>query len=73
MKQYTYPEKQLPTPQNSKLLALVGENKKVLEVGCAMGCQTRALYEMQHCQVTGIEIDTDAANHARPLSQCRRR
>lgn len=69
MKQYTYPEKQLPTQQNSKMLALVGENKKVLEVGCAMGYQTRALYEMQRCQVTGIEIDTDAANHARPYCE----
>jgi 2-polyprenyl-3-methyl-5-hydroxy-6-metoxy-1,4-benzoquinol methylase len=66
MKKYTYPEKELPTPQNSKLLALVGENKKVLEVGCAMGYQTRALHEIQHCQVTGIEIDPNAAIHARP-------
>ena len=66
MKKYIYPENQLPTPLNSKLLALVGENKKVLEVGCAMGYQTRALHEIQRCQVTGIEIDINAANHARP-------
>jgi 2-polyprenyl-3-methyl-5-hydroxy-6-metoxy-1,4-benzoquinol methylase len=69
MKKYTYPENQLPTPQNSKLLALVGENKKVLEVGCAMGYQTRALQEMQGCQVTGIEIDPNAAMHARPYCE----
>lgn len=69
MKQYTYSEKQLPTPQNSKLLALVGENKKVLEVGCAMGYQSRALHEIQHCQVTGIEIDSNAAIHARPYCE----
>lgn len=66
MKQYTYTENQLPTSQNSKLLALVGEDKKVLEVGCAMGYQTRALHDMQRCQVTGIEIDANSANHARP-------
>ena len=66
MKKYIYPENQLPTPLNSKLLALVGEDKKVLEVGCAMGYQTRAMHEIQRCQVTGIEIDTNAANHARP-------
>lgn len=64
---YIYPESQLPTSHNSKLLALVGENKKVLEIGCAMGFHTRALHELQHCQVTGIEIDTDAASHARPF------
>lgn len=69
MKQYTYTEKQLPTPQNSKLLALVGENKKVLEVGCAMGYQTRALHEIQCCQVTGIEIDSNAAKNARPYCE----
>lgn len=69
MKQYTYPENQLPTPFNSKLLTFVGEEKKVLEVGCAMGFQTRAMNEIQRCQVTGIEIDSDAANHARPYCE----
>ena len=61
---YQYLENQLPTPDNSKLLALVGQNKKVLEVGCAMGYQTRSLKEIQHCEVTGIEIDADAATHS---------
>lgn len=69
MKQYTYPENQLPTPLNSKLLTLVGEEKRVLEIGCAMGFQTRAMNEIQRCQVTGIEIDSDAANHARPYCE----
>lgn len=69
MKQYIYPENQLPTPLNSKLLTLVGEEKKVLEVGCAMGFQTRAMHEIQRCKVTGIEIDSDAANHARPYCE----
>ncbi|RFC32992.1 MAG: Methyltransferase domain-containing protein [Candidatus Nitrotoga sp. MKT] len=69
MNKYTYPENQQPTPQNTKLLALVGENKQVLEVGCAMGFQTRALHEIQRCQVTGIEIDPDAANYARPYCE----
>lgn len=69
MNKYTYPENQQPTPQNNKLIALVGENKKVLEIGCAMGFQTRALHEIQRCQVTGIEIDPDAANYARPYCE----
>ena len=66
MKNYIYLDDQLPTSQNSKLLALVGENKNVLEVGCAMGFQTRAMHELQKCQVTGIEIDAHAADFARP-------
>lgn len=63
---YIYPGDRLPTPVNSKLLALVGEKKKVLEVGCALGYQTRSMKELQGCQVTGIEIDADAANLSRP-------
>ena len=61
---YQYLEHQLPTPDNSKLLALVGQNKKVLEVGCALGYQSRSLKEIQHCEVTGIEIDAGAATHS---------
>jgi len=62
---YIYPDDNLPTPVNSKLLALVGKKKKVLEVGCALGYQTRSMKELQDCQVTGIEIDADAANQSR--------
>jgi 2-polyprenyl-3-methyl-5-hydroxy-6-metoxy-1,4-benzoquinol methylase len=69
MKEYTYPDEELPTPGNSRLLALVGENKKVLEVGCAMGYQSRSLSEVQGCQVTGIEVDAKAADHARPYCE----
>ena len=69
MKKYTYPENKLPTPQSSKLLALVGENKKVLEVGCATGYQTQTMHEMLHCQVTGIEINPNAAIQARPYCE----
>jgi len=66
MSKYVYPDDQLPSPGNLKLLALVGENKTVLEVGCALGYQTRAMRELQHCRITGIEIDSEAAEHARP-------
>lgn len=66
MKEYLYPEDQLPTPQTNKLLALVGTNKNVLEVGCAMGYQTRSMLEIQNCKVSAIEIDEVAAEQARP-------
>ncbi len=66
MKKYTYPENQLPTKSTSKVLALVGDDKDVLEVGCAMGFQTRALKEQQGCRITGIEIDASQASYSRP-------
>lgn len=45
------------------LLRAVGENRKVLEIGCASGTQSRAMKE-RGCRITGIEIDADAASEA---------
>lgn len=69
MSKYIYPEDQLPTPGNLKLLAMVGQDKTVLEVGCALGYQTRAMQELQGCRVTGVEIDPDAAGCAAPYCE----
>ena len=41
-------------------LAMVGHNKRVLEVGCATGYFTKVLAE-RGCKVVGMEIDRDAA------------
>ena len=38
----------------AKLLALVGRNKTVLEVGCSSGSQTRVLASELGCKVTAI-------------------
>ena len=51
----------------SQILAMVGTHKRVLEVGCASGTQTRVLKERLHCTVTGLEIDPQAAEMARPF------
>lgn len=48
----------------NRLLALVGTNKDVLEVGCATGYMSRILVEQQGCRVTGIELDSWAAEQA---------
>ena len=69
MKQYKYRQDQLPTKNNSKLLTLVGDNKHVLEVGCAMGFHTRAMTEKQSCSVVGIEIDESQAEQTRPFCE----
>jgi 2-polyprenyl-3-methyl-5-hydroxy-6-metoxy-1,4-benzoquinol methylase/HAMP domain-containing protein len=44
-------------------LAMVGHNKSVLEVGCAIGYFTKAMVE-RGCKVVGIEIDPAAAGRA---------
>jgi 2-polyprenyl-3-methyl-5-hydroxy-6-metoxy-1,4-benzoquinol methylase len=49
-----------PNSSHALTLALVGFNKRVLEVGCATGFFTRALVD-RGCQVVGIEVDADAA------------
>jgi 2-polyprenyl-3-methyl-5-hydroxy-6-metoxy-1,4-benzoquinol methylase len=58
----------LPNSSHSFALALVGHNKKVLELGCAGGHVTRALNK-QGCRVTGIEIDPEAAMRARAFAE----
>lgn len=53
----------------SKLLHLVGKNKRVLELGCATGSMTRLLTEQLGCHVTGIELDPISAERARPYCE----
>ena len=47
----------------AKQLNLIGENKRVLEFGCATGYFSRMLVE-KGCNVTGVEINADAAQKA---------
>lgn len=56
---------ELPIDLNSqsthgRVVRLVGENKRVLELGCATGYMSRVLRQ-RGCQVVGIEIDAAAA------------
>jgi len=55
-----------PSPFNAhqKLIRLVGENKTVLDVGCAAGHLGRVLQDEHGCRVWGIERDTQAAEVA---------
>lgn len=48
---------------HSLMVELVGEGKRVLEVGCATGYMTRVLAE-RGCRVVGIEVDPHAAARA---------
>lgn len=46
-----------------KMLCLVGENKRVIDFGCATGYFARLLYE-RGCEVTGVEVNPKAAKVA---------
>jgi 2-polyprenyl-3-methyl-5-hydroxy-6-metoxy-1,4-benzoquinol methylase len=48
-----------------KLLAFVGHDKKVLEIGCASGIQSKILRDVFRCNVVGIEINPIAAEQAK--------
>jgi SAM-dependent methyltransferase len=55
-----------PHGGHAKLLALVGSNKRVLDVGCSSGYLARPLVE-RGCTVVGIEQDETAAQAARAV------
>lgn len=47
------------------IVKLVGRGKRVLEIGCASGSQSRILKQQLECDVTGIEVNAEAAAKAR--------
>lgn len=65
MKKYIYTVNPQAEDAPAKILKNVGTGKRVLEVGCASGVQSRVLKEQQGCTITGIEIDPEAAQEAR--------
>ncbi|MGH9196895.1 MAG: class I SAM-dependent methyltransferase, partial [Acidimicrobiia bacterium] len=50
----------------TKIVTLIGESKRVLEVGCASGYMSAFLTHSRACKVTGVEVDPDAARSAAP-------
>jgi len=51
---------------SARVARLVGTAKRVLEIGCAAGSQTRVLQQLG-CSVTAIELDAESAEIARPF------
>lgn len=51
---------------HAKLLALVGDGKRVLDVGCSSGYLARPLVD-RGCAVVGVEFDPAAAEEARSV------
>jgi 2-polyprenyl-3-methyl-5-hydroxy-6-metoxy-1,4-benzoquinol methylase len=52
---------------HTRVIRLVGERKRVLELGCASGYMSRVLVERLGCTVTGVEVDPEAADEARKV------
>jgi 2-polyprenyl-3-methyl-5-hydroxy-6-metoxy-1,4-benzoquinol methylase len=50
---------------HTRVMRLVGRDKRVLELGCATGYMSRALTNEFGCIVTGIEVNPAAADEAR--------
>lgn len=47
-----------------KIFKFIGENKNVLEIGCASGVQSQVMKELLNCRIYGVEIDPEAAAQA---------
>lgn len=60
------PLNERPHGGHAKLLALVGEGKRVLDIGCSSGYLARPLVQ-RGCTVVGIEQDPVAAEQAREV------
>lgn len=50
----------------ANVVRMVGNNKRVLEIGCGPGSITKILARQGGCQVTGLELDPEAIEKVRP-------
>jgi 2-polyprenyl-3-methyl-5-hydroxy-6-metoxy-1,4-benzoquinol methylase len=50
---------------HSRVIRLVGRDKRVLELGCASGYMSHVLADSFGCTVTGVELHAEAARQAR--------
>ena len=57
-----------PLGGHTRLLALVGRDRRVLDVGCSSGYLARPLVE-RGCVVVGVELDPEAAAAARTFCE----
>lgn len=51
----------------ANVVRLVGQRKRVLEIGCGPGSITRILAEQGQCRVTGLELDPEAIKKVMPF------
>lgn len=53
----------------ANVVRLVGENKRVLEIGCGPGSIAKILSKQSNCRITGVELDLDAIAKATPYCE----
>ncbi len=53
----------------TKVLRLIGQNKRVLELGSAVGSMTRLMKENNDCTVVAMELDPSMAQMAEPYCE----
>lgn len=53
----------------TRVLRLVGEHKRVLELGSAVGSMTRLMKEVNACSVVAMELDPEMAQMAEPYCE----
>ncbi|TFY90128.1 class I SAM-dependent methyltransferase [Pseudomonas kairouanensis] len=66
---YEYEVDSRSTTAPAHVVRLVGQCKRVLEVGCGPGSITRILATEGQCSVTGLELDTEAIKKASPFCE----
>lgn len=53
----------------ANVVRMVGNNKRVLEIGCGPGSITKILAEQGGCKVTGLELDLEAIKKVTPYCE----
>lgn len=53
----------------ANVVRMVGNNKRVLEIGCGPGSITKILAEQGSCKVTGLELDPEAIRKVTPYCE----
>lgn len=65
-KKYSYHVEPDADTTATKILRLIGQNRRVLELGTAVGSMTQLIHEVSGCTVVGMEIDPEMAKMATP-------
>jgi 2-polyprenyl-3-methyl-5-hydroxy-6-metoxy-1,4-benzoquinol methylase len=53
----------------ANVVRMVGQNKRVVEIGCGPGSITKILATQGQCKITGLEIDVEAIEKAKPYCE----
>lgn len=66
---YEYDIDLASTAAPAHVIKMVGDNKRVLEIGCGPGSITKQLVEQGHCRVVGLELDAEAIEKVSPYCE----